>query len=162
MADTAGGPIAGAEAIDALEAAFARLVPLVREQLRAIAASIHPEMRMASMQVLRVVIREHRCSQLRAVAVGDIIAQTGMDKSVVSRQLRQLVEWGLVTTRRSEKDGRVFLVEPTVVALDRFAAARSTVRMLNERILTTWSEADILELGRLIDRLVEDRADLIG
>lgn len=158
-ADAELGTIASAESIEALEAAFARLVPLVREQLRSIAEHIHPEMRAAGMQVLRVAIREHRCSDDAAAAVGDIITQTGMDKSVVSRQLRQLAAWGLVTTRRSTKDGRVILVEATPLALERYESARATVRMANTRILTTWSEADVLELSRLLDRLVEDRTD---
>ncbi len=150
--------IAGQESIEALEAAFGRLVPLVREQLRAIAAHIHPEMRAAGMQVLRVAIRARRAGE-PPVSVGDIITQTAQDKSVVSRQLRQLAEWGLITTRRSEQDRRVILVEATELALERSTAARGSVRMLNARILSTWSEADVHELTRLLDRIVDDRAE---
>jgi len=158
MAEARGETIASQESIEALEAAFIRLLPLVREQLRALAERVHPEMRAAGMQVLRVALRAHRHGE-GPVSVGDIITQTAQDKSVVSRQIRQLVEWRLVTTRRAEQDRRVILVEPTPLALERAAAARRSVRMLNNRILATWPEADVLELSRLIDRLVTDRTE---
>lgn len=158
MAETGREAIASQESIEALEAAFVRLLPVVREQLREHAQRIHPEMRAAGMQVLRVALRAHRFGE-GPVSIGDIITQTAQDKSVVSRQIRQLVEWRLITTRRAEQDRRVILVEPTPLALARSAAARSSVRMVNKRILATWPEEDVLELGRLIDRLVTDRAE---
>lgn len=158
MAETEREAIASQESIEALEAAFVRLLPIVREQLRALAERMHPEMRAAGMQVLRVVLRAHRLGE-GPVSIGDIITQTAQDKSVVSRQIRQLGEWRLITTRRAEQDRRVILVEPTQLALERSAAARNSVRMLNTRILATWPEGDVLELARLIDRLVTDRAE---
>ena len=149
--------LARPESIEGLEAVFQRLMPLVREQLRAFAEQIHPGLRPASMQVLRAAIQEHRASDGGAIAVGDIIQRTSMDKSVVSRQLRQLSAWGLVTTRRSAQDGRVILVEASPLALERFDAARAAVRERNARILVNWPESDVRELTRLLERWVSDR-----
>jgi len=142
-------------AIDDLEAAFARIGPLVKTRMQSVAAGVHPDLRPAGWNVLRVVLFHPREHPGRPLTVSDIIAITQMDKSVVSRQLRDLKEWGLVTLTRSHEDARVFLVEATELARERHQAMHAAGRAEYRRILGTWDPADVRKLAELLNRLVE-------
>ncbi|HWL01994.1 MAG TPA: MarR family winged helix-turn-helix transcriptional regulator [Microbacteriaceae bacterium] len=140
-------------AVDALEAAFRRVTQVVKRTVGSIATRVHPELRHAGWVVFTVVHRGGVDGQ--PVTVGEIIAETGMDKSVVSRQLRALNDWGLVEMSRSAADARVVVVEPTQLARERFRAVRARQREFYGTILADWSEADVEKLEELLNRLAD-------
>ncbi len=144
-------------AVDALEAAFRRITQVAKRSIRSTAASIHPELRAAGWVVFTVVNRG--CPDGRPVTVGEIIAETNMDKSVVSRQLRSLNEWGLVEMSRSESDARVVVVQPTELARERFRGVRERQRDVYKTILSTWSKDDLGKLEELLNRLADTLAE---
>jgi len=143
------------EAVEELEAAFARLGPIVKSRMIASSASIHPELRPAGWNVLRVALLQHHERPDRPLTVSEIIGMTQMDKSVVSRQLRDLKEWGLVTLTRSSEDARVFLVEPTELALERHRAVHEQSRAEFRRLFATWDAADVRKLVELLTKLAD-------
>ncbi len=119
-ADTAAPELA--EAIGALEAAFSRITHVVKRHIRDFATGIHPELRQAGWVVLGTVLRGS--ADGHPVTAGDIVAECGMDKSVVSRQLRSLSDWGLVELSRSDADARVVVVTVTPLARERVREVR--------------------------------------
>lgn len=140
-------------AVDSLEAAFRRVTQVVKRSIRSTAASVHPELRHAGWVVFSVIHRGGAEGQ--PVTVGEIIAETGMDKSVVSRQLRSLHDWGLIEMRRSEADARVVVVEPTSLAQERFRVVRARQREFYSQILADWSDEDLGKLEELLNRLAD-------
>ena len=142
-----------AQRVDALERAFARVVQILKTRIREFAAQMHPELRPAGWQVLRTVLNGAAAGE--QVTVGEIITDTAMDKSVVSRQLRTLKEWDFVRLRRSEIDARVFVAEPTEKALARYELIRAERRAEYARILDGWSDEDLDRLEELLLRLAE-------
>ncbi len=91
----------------------------------------------------------------RVITAGDIVAECGMDKSVVSRQLRSLSDWGLVALSRSGGDARVVVVEATPLAKERIRAVRERQRELYASILGGWSREDMGRLDELLNRLAD-------
>ncbi|MER7796648.1 MarR family transcriptional regulator [Microbacterium sp. NPDC096154] len=141
--------------VDDLEAAFATLGPLVKGRMAAVAAAIHPGLRPAGWNVLRVVLTASHRPPGAVLAVSDIVAETQMDKSAVSRQLRDLKDWGLVTLRRSQGDARIFEVSPTPEAIARHAAVRRAARAQYRSVFAEWDERDVEKLTELLGRLAQ-------
>jgi len=142
-------------AIDELELAFARIGPMVKARMQSVATSMHPELRPAGWAVLRTVLYHEHEHPGEPLTVSDIIAATQMDKSVVSRQLRDLKEWGLVTLARSTADARVFLVAATEEARARNKANHERARAEYRRVLGEWDPADVRRLTELLVRLAD-------
>ncbi|MBO9577872.1 MAG: winged helix-turn-helix transcriptional regulator [Microbacteriaceae bacterium] len=140
-------------AVESLEVAFRRLTQLMKRSARDFASAVHPELRPAGWVVLGAVLR---CGQdHQPVTVGDVIAETGMDKSVVSRQLRSLSDWGLVTLSRSDADARVVVVEVSPLAHERLRVVRARQRERYVQILGDWSPDDVQQLERLLHRVAD-------
>jgi len=140
-----------AASVESLERAFARLGQVIKANVRDFAAGLHEELRPAGWHVLGIALRGDSGGE--PTTVGEIVAATGMDKSVVSRQLRSLKDWGLVSLRRSPEDARVVIVEPTPLARERVARVRAEQRERYTRALAGWSVEDIEKLEELLDRL---------
>ncbi|WP_335970566.1 MULTISPECIES: MarR family winged helix-turn-helix transcriptional regulator [Streptomycetaceae] len=86
----------------------------------------------------------------------DLAADTLLDLSTVSRQIRSLVERGLVERRPDPEDGRGALLSPTgegLAAVQRYRAQRD--QKLAEA-LAAWPARDRRELGRLLARFNDD------
>jgi len=145
-----------AEAVESLEAAFSRITHVVKRHIREFATGIHPELRQAGWIVLGTVLRGG--AEGRVVTAGDIVAECGMDKSVVSRQLRSLSDWGLVELSRSEVDARVVVVSTTPLAKARVREVREHQRELYTSILSGWSREDMVRLEELVSRLADAAA----
>jgi DNA-binding MarR family transcriptional regulator len=99
---------------------------------------------------------------LRALAdggprsVGEVARDARMDTGAVSRQLRLLVEEGLVSRRQSPAHGSVVLVEATEEGR-RLSARYERVRTGQlARALGGWSAEERRTLGELLVRLVDD------
>ena len=103
------------------------------------------------------------CGPRRAT---DLAADTMLDLSTVSRQIRSLVDRGLVDRRPDPEDRRGALLSATpagVLAHERYRGQR------NEKlahILEAWPAEDRYQLvrlfGRLNDDFAENRAELFG
>ncbi|KDP91280.1 MULTISPECIES: MarR family winged helix-turn-helix transcriptional regulator [Clavibacter] len=96
-----GVPDGVAAGIAEVEEQMTALAARIRATTREAAARIHPELPPIGYKMLRVI---RRCGAAHASAVAD---QLGVDRSVVSRQLRQLQELGLVEVGADAQDGRV-------------------------------------------------------
>ena len=83
--------------------------------VRAAAAELGADLQPAAWSVFREVVRTRR------VQANGIVGMLGMDKSAVSRHLKELRERGLVDAQRDELDARAVWISPTPVALERFA-----------------------------------------
>ena len=136
------------DALARVERSFHRLGAISKQAARARASQARPEMRPAGWIVFRVV------AMLGPVPVADIIAETGMDKSVVSRQLRALREWGLIEVDRDPDDARVVVVRMSELGRERALAVRRILRDRYRTAFDTWDEADVDTLADLLDRLV--------
>jgi len=153
MASTNDAPDRALASVDALESAFRRMSQLAKRHIHRISEAIHPELRQAGWAVLGLALRA--CAEGRQTTVGEIVALTGMDKSVVSRQVRSLKDWGLVELSRSATDARVVVVEPTEEAKQRFEAVRQQQRDIYAEVLKDWTPEEAKQLEVLLSKLAE-------
>jgi DNA-binding MarR family transcriptional regulator len=96
------------------------------------------------------------CGSRRAT---DLAADTLLDLSTVSRQIRSLVEQGLVERRPDPEDGRGTLLSPTVdglAAVERYRAQRD--QQLADA-LAGWPAADRRDFARFLARFNDDFAE---
>ncbi|WP_228511725.1 MarR family winged helix-turn-helix transcriptional regulator [Clavibacter sp. VKM Ac-2872] len=148
--DAAGeAPVAAdgiAAGIAEVEEQMTALAGRIRTTTREAAAAIHPELPPIGYKMLRVI---RRCGSAHASAVAD---QLGVDRSVVSRQLRQLQDLGLVEVGGDAQDGRVRVLALTPAGLagidaDDMQGSR-LIRGLGE-----WTRADLDAFAGYLARL---------
>lgn len=136
-----------------VETSLQRLGAMGRRAGRFQATRAHLGMQPAGLMVFRAVILGE------PISVAGIIAETGADKSVVSRQLRDLRQWGLVQMQRSEEDARMMIVRATPVGRERAEEVRSALRRRFHDALREWNEDEIETLAEMLDRLVPALAE---
>jgi DNA-binding MarR family transcriptional regulator len=148
--DAAGDPSGVADGIAAgiaeVEEQMTALAGRIRATTREAAAAIHPELPPIGYKMLRVI---RRCGSAHASAVAD---QLGVDRSVVSRQLRQLQELGLVEVRTDAQDGRVRVVALTSAGRDGIDTDDTQGSRL-VRVLGRWERADLEAFAGYLARL---------
>lgn len=142
--------------LDDIEVAFARLAPLIKVRMSESATSFHPQLRSASFTVLRMALIHAVRTPTSCLAVSDIVAETQMDKSVVSRQLKDLKEWGLIELERSTSDARVYWVRPTKAALERYKALKRSTRSEYGALFESWEPEQVAQFGVLLTKMVEE------
>jgi len=142
-------------ALDDIEAAFARLAPAVKGRMAANARSFHPELRGAGFSVLRAVILSAVRRPDQELTVSELGAGCHLDKSVVSRQLKDLKQWGLIQVERSQQDARVYFVSPTEIAMQRFREIKKSAREEYWDLFAEWDPKDVSELASLLLRFSE-------
>ncbi|GAA1413403.1 hypothetical protein AUR04nite_31300 [Glutamicibacter uratoxydans] len=145
--------------LDDIQTAFARLGPLMKVRMADSAALFHPQLRSAGFTVLRMALIHQARTPDRVLAVSDIVAETQMDKSVVSRQLRDLKSWGLIELTRSTEDARVFQVLPTELAQQRYRQLKRNSYAEYRSLLDAWDPQDVAQLGTLLMKLVAQVED---
>jgi DNA-binding MarR family transcriptional regulator len=149
--DAAGDPAGVAPGIAAgiaeVEEQMTALAARIRATTREAAAAIHPELPPIGYKMLRVI---RRCGTAHASAVAD---QLGVDRSVVSRQLRQLQDLGLVEVGADAQDGRVRVLALTAAGRAGVEAddAQGGSRLI--RGLGGWSRADLDAFAGYLARL---------
>lgn len=132
--------------IQSIEQSFGSLFRFVKANMHASAAQLDPELQPAAWSVLRHLLRES------PVTGGALASALGVDKSVVSRQLKDLREKGFVETTPSAEDARVSLVAPTALAIEKAGAIFEQARNRYTDFLDTWSPEDLAEFARLLER----------
>ncbi|GLI26705.1 transcriptional regulator [Agromyces rhizosphaerae] len=136
-------------AIGAVEQQLGVLFNRVRLVWKEQAASVHPDLQPVGYKLLGLLVRG---GPAHAGALAD---QLMTDKSVVSRQVRILVELGLVERRVDEHDARARLLEATPTGIARVHDVRSSTQgRLRER-LAMWPAGDVEKFAELLERLNE-------
>jgi DNA-binding MarR family transcriptional regulator len=136
-----------AAGIAEVEEQMTALAARIRATTREAAARIHPELPPIGYKMLRVI---RRCGSAHASAVAD---QLGVDRSVVSRQLRQLQDLGLVEVGADAQDGRVRVLALTAAGRTGIEAddAEGGSRLI--RGLGEWTRADLDAFAGYLARL---------
>lgn len=134
-------------AIARVEQELGRLFARIRVGWREAAATVHPDLQPLGYQVLTSIATG------KATSAGAIIDRLQTDKSAVSRQVRQLEEWGLIESVRDPNDRRARLLVATPLAQERVEIARSRYHdRIGER-LRAWSADDVDHFAELIHDL---------
>ena len=134
------------EAIRTISESFDRIATGARRSVRASATELAEGLQPAAWPVFREVVRAER------IQASTIIATLGMDKSAVSRHLKELREHGLVDAERDDHDARVFWISPTPLALARLAVVVETQQARLREGLDTWEPEDVERFARLLAR----------
>jgi DNA-binding MarR family transcriptional regulator len=136
------------EFVDSIEQSLAQLFVGVKGALRDAASALGPDVQPAAWTVLRFAMR-HQPTQAGAIA-----AATGMDKSAVSRQLKELRERGLVSIQPDPSDARAVLVTPTEESLRRMAVVTDGWSRRFREVLGEWTEEERRTFAELLERFV--------
>lgn len=138
-----------AEAVTRVEQELGRLIARIRVGLRDAAATVHPELQPLGYQVLTSIATG------KAASAGAIIERLRTDKSAVSRQVRQLEQWGLVESVRDPDDRRARRLIATELAQTRIELARARYEERIAERLRHWSAQDLDHFADLISQLTD-------
>jgi DNA-binding MarR family transcriptional regulator len=134
------------EATRTISESFDRLATSARRSVRAAAAELASGLQPAAWPVFREVVRAQR------IQASTIVGILGMDKSAVSRHIKELRQHGLVEAERDEHDARVFWITPTPLALARLAVVIERQLGLLRAELDTWEPEDVERFALLLTR----------
>lgn len=126
-----------------------QLTHRVRSVLKTMAAAIDPALQPFGFKVLRALIRR---GPMQASAVAESLF---VDRSIVSRQARQLEELGLIELRDDPTDGRARILALTPHATARMAEMGADGHEIMHRLLNTWSTDDLKQFAAYIARMNE-------
>ncbi|MFU8947703.1 MarR family winged helix-turn-helix transcriptional regulator [Mycetocola zhadangensis] len=124
--------------------------------LKEAAAAIDPSLPPASFRLLRLI---ERCGSIQASAAADSLA---VDRSVISRQIRQLEELGLVDTRTDPSDGRARFLVLTEEGVRRMRTVNPSRRSVMYPLLQEWNVDELESFAAQIDRLNESLENGVG
>lgn len=142
-----GADEARAEAVRALEAEFSELMARARRVMIDNAERVSPGMLPAAYKILSTIAR---CEQVTASALAERML---LDKSQISRAVRELEELGFVERTPDPNDRRSALLRLTPLGAERLAAAREPQEGLLLHTLRDWPVGDIENLSRLLHAL---------
>lgn len=146
-ADSAGTFEERAEAVRSLEAEFGELITRARRVMMENANRVSPGLLPGAYKVLSTI---ERCGQVTSSALAERML---IDKSQVSRTVRELEDLALIERSPDPHDGRSSLLRLTPLAEERLAAAREPQEGMLLRTLEGWSIDDIGSLTRLLHAL---------
>jgi len=148
-----GAPRAGAavseESIAAVEREFGRLFHRVRANWKQYAARVHPTLQPMGYKVLSMIVARG------PVKAGELIDDLHTDKSVLSRQVRQLEQLGLVESRVDDRDARARLLVATPAAVEQVTAVRAENQAELHARLATWRPDEVATFAELLSRLAD-------
>jgi DNA-binding MarR family transcriptional regulator len=90
------------------------------------------------------------------IGVVDLADKAGRDYTTVSRQVAKLAELGLIDRRPSAADRRVKEAVLTAAGRRVTDALDAARQRLNAPVFAQWSDADLLDLDRLMRRYVDE------
>ncbi|PWC04718.1 MarR family winged helix-turn-helix transcriptional regulator [Mycetocola zhujimingii] len=126
--------------------ALSRKLQLV---LKNAAAAIDPTLPLAGFQLLRLI---QRCGSVQASVAAERLV---VDRSVVSRHIRQLEELGLVETRTDPSDGRARFLVLTEEGTRRLRSVNPSGRSVMYPLLTDWEVDELESFAAQLERLTE-------
>ncbi len=146
-AQTEAGKYSAAEAILEVEEQMGVLVRHVRASMQQAATAIDPALPPFGLKVLRLLARS---GPTHASVAAE---QLGVDRSVISRQARQLEDLGLVEMYADATDGRARFLSLTTFAVERMDMVGATGKSLINDALSSWSAEDLRQFAAFIARL---------
>ena len=138
---------ATAAAIRNVEEEMLVLAGHVRAGLRDAALGIDPALTPFGLTLLRLL---NRCGPTHAGAAAEALF---VDRSVISRQARQLEALGLTTLEVDPNDRRARYLALTPEAVRKLAGTAANDRVLINKSLGSWSPADLNQFAGYIARL---------
>jgi len=136
-------------AIASVEAEFGVMFNRVRASMRDRAARVHPDLQPGSYVILSTLART---GPMHASALAELLAT---DKSIVSRQAKQLEQAGLLVRAQDPDDKRATFFDVSPQARDRLNEVRLSDQAALHAQLGTWSVADLDRLAELLARVNE-------
>lgn len=122
----------------------------VRAVWKEAAAAVHPDLQPVGYKILSAIVRR---GPMHAGAIADSLE---IDKSVVSRQVKQLEALGLARSVADPNDRRGRIIEATPSAAESVGQKGSRMQQQLYAQLRTWPGRDVDELARLLKRLTSD------
>ena len=132
-----------------IEGSLAELIRVGKAWNKTLAARFGSELPPLAFGILRYVF------QHAPVRSADIVASFDLDKATVSRAIKALRDKGLIDTAPDPHDGRASILEPTELARRDFARYREETRAQYRGLLDDWSDDDLVDLARLLGRLMD-------
>lgn len=129
---------------------------LILESLLSIGRAARKRLDAGSDQVSYWVV--HMLAQLGPSRNGELAAACGLDASTVSRQIRHLVDVGIVERQQDPADGRAQLVSLSPEGERRVAEAKARRLAIVSDRLAGWSPDDVSTLAELLARLAREIA----
>ena len=129
-----------------VEQGVVELYRAVSERIKSHARAFSPDLQPAGFGILRYI------NAREPIRAADIATSLGMDKSAVSRQVTVLRELGLVETMPDPLDGRASLLVLSSASRNALSGIRSQRSTDYERVLSQWSDADLLSFAELLKR----------
>jgi DNA-binding MarR family transcriptional regulator len=117
--------------------------------VRNAATAVDPSLQPVGYRLLRTI---QRCGTVQASVAADMLV---VDRSVVSRQIRQLEELGLVETRTDPDDGRARILALTDRGARRMLSVNPTNRTIMHGLLSSWSAEELEAFAAQVERLNE-------
>ena len=134
------------EVIAGIIAEFSQVFAFARTRWSRYAEEVHAELRGVGMMILQTIIRRG------SITATEISQLMDMDKSVISRQVAQLRELGLIEATPDEADRRVMRLSATTESAAITEALRSKTADAYHERFTDWSEEDLETLHQLLRR----------
>ncbi|MEB7504043.1 MarR family winged helix-turn-helix transcriptional regulator [Arthrobacter koreensis] len=122
------------------------LTEVVRSRMHEAARSVDPSLSLFGLKVLQLL---KRFGPLHSGAVAELLM---VDKSVISRQSRQLEALGLIEVQPDPADGRARVLVLTPAAAERVTAVQTGI-MLDPAVLGSWSTEDLHRFAGYLARL---------
>ena len=134
------------DSLQDLEHEVGVLIRRVRRVIGERARAVHPELQPASYLILSTIAQGE---PVRASAIAELF---DVDKGAVSRQVKHLVELGLLAATKDPTDARATLLSVTDEARTRMADLKEHRRKYVGERLSEWSDDElqsfVAELGR--------------
>ena len=134
------------EALREVEENLRQLTEVVRATMREAAKGIDPCLSVFGLKVLQLLKR------VGPLHPGAAAEQMIVDKSVISRQSRQLEDLGLIEVQPDPQDGRARLLVLTPAADEKVTAVQTGI-MLDPEVLGSWSVDELHEFAGYLSRL---------
>ncbi|MBC7723490.1 MAG: MarR family transcriptional regulator [Burkholderiaceae bacterium] len=138
-----------ASAVLEVEQQLGTVVRQLYATARRSAAQVDPTLPPFGLKLLRLL---ERSGPTHASAAAELL---NVDRSFVSRQVKQLEELGLIEVRVDSRDGRARLIAVTPLAIERMSLADDTSDSPTHRALGTWGGEDLRQLAALLARLTD-------
>ena len=134
--------------IAAVEDEFGRLFNRARTQWRLAAARVHPDLQPTGYKVIATLVTRGPAH------AGSLAEELLIDKSLLSRQLRQLEELGLTESRVDEHDARSRVIAATPLAIEKVGEVKAENRAAMRERLHEWEPSEIALFAKLLGRLL--------
>ncbi|PPF67701.1 MarR family transcriptional regulator [Rathayibacter tritici] len=141
------GATSSAQALDEVEEQITVLAVHVRLAVRDAAASIDPALPPFGLRLLRML---ERCGPVHSGAAAE---RLGVDRSAISRQVRQLVDLGLVEMTVDPADGRARFLSLSAAGCERMRDLGGQQRQRMQEALSAWPEEDLRAFAGYLERL---------